>query len=193
MTPPFATRLSGWIHSYSLPRWERTSSINFSRIFGPTPARSSARPEAVTKTLDGTDVLAILLPGVTLNDAIPHVLGEFADVWKGEQDGNQVRIKTFRSHKLKQVCGESLKYGGKGELNLKQSFYREIVGWKLLSHPYVPSFLGVSETRFQFFIITPWLQCGNTTSHTLWDDRYGRLHLVCNTISPPTNRLRTPS
>jgi len=76
---------------------------------------------------------------------------------------NQVRIKTFRSHtvlnldKLKQLYVESLKYGGKGELNLRQSFYREIVGWKLLYHPNVLPFLGVSETRFQFFIITPWL------------------------------------
>ena len=51
------------------------------------------------------------LDGVTLSDAIPCGSGGFADIWKGQRDGNQVRIKAFRSQtaanldKIKRVCG----------------------------------------------------------------------------------------
>ena len=38
--------------------------------------------------------------GVTLNDSIPYASGGFADVWKGERNGNQVRIKAFRAQAL---------------------------------------------------------------------------------------------
>ena len=54
------------------------------------------------------------LPGITLSDAIAYVSGGFADVWKGQLDGNQVCVKAFRTQrlgnldKIKRVCGSSL-------------------------------------------------------------------------------------
>ena len=62
-------------------------------------------------------------PGVTLNGTIPHTSGGFADVWKGQLDGNQVCIKTFRTQaaagmdKIRRVCASSLLRRG-GETNL---------------------------------------------------------------------------
>ena len=35
-------------------------------------------------------------PGVTLAGTIPYVSGGFADTWKGQQGGSQVRVKVFR-------------------------------------------------------------------------------------------------
>ena len=64
-----------------------------------------------------------LLPEVTLSSDIPFASGGFADVWKGQQDGNQVCVKAFRTQpvanldKVKRVCGSSLFQHG-GELNL---------------------------------------------------------------------------
>ena len=52
--------------------------------------------------------------GVTLNDTIPCTSGGFADIWQGQQYGNVVCIKAFRSQtaanldKIKRVCNSSL-------------------------------------------------------------------------------------
>jgi len=49
--------------------------------------------------------------GVTLSDTIPYASGGFADIWKGQRDGNQVCVKAFRTQtaanldKIKRVCG----------------------------------------------------------------------------------------
>jgi len=53
-------------------------------------------------------------------------------------------------------------YDERGGLNLNQRFYRESVGWKDLSHPYVQPFLGASET---LFIISPWLPNGDIVKY----------------------------
>jgi hypothetical protein len=48
--------------------------------------------------------------GVILVDTIPYASGGFADVWKGDQGGDQVCVKTFRTQtarnldKIKRVC-----------------------------------------------------------------------------------------
>ena len=55
-----------------------------------------------------------LLPEVTLSGDIPFASGGFADVWKGQRDGNEVCVKVFRTQpaanldKVKRVCGSSL-------------------------------------------------------------------------------------
>jgi len=65
------------------------------------------------------------LPGVTLEKPrIPHALGEFADVWRGQLDGNRVCVKNFRPHtalnldKLKRVRGGSLDCDERDETDL---------------------------------------------------------------------------
>ena len=35
--------------------------------------------------------------GVTLSDTIPYASGGFANIWKGQRDGNQVCVKAFRT------------------------------------------------------------------------------------------------
>jgi hypothetical protein len=34
---------------------------------------------------------------VTLSDTTPYASSEFADIWKGQRDGNQVCVKAFRT------------------------------------------------------------------------------------------------
>jgi len=52
--------------------------------------------------------------GVTLSRTVPYSPGGFADVWKGELDGNRVCVKAFRTQtaangdRIRQVCGSSL-------------------------------------------------------------------------------------
>ena len=63
-------------------------------------------------------------PGVTLpSDPVPHASGGFADVLKGQLDGNDVCVKAFRVQtaanpdKIKQVCGSpTLQRGGEPNL-----------------------------------------------------------------------------
>jgi len=61
---------------------------------------------------------------------------------------------------------------------LNQGFYREIVGWKHLSHPNILPFLGVSETLFQFSIITPWLSHGDILRYIRKNQEVNRWELV---------------
>ena len=61
-------------------------------------------------------------PGVTLSDTIPYASGQFADIWKGQLDGNQVCLKVFRTNtpsnldKIKRVGDSSLSLGGEIDL-----------------------------------------------------------------------------
>ena len=54
------------------------------------------------------------LPGVTLSDTTPYAAGGFADIWKGQRDGNQVCVKALQTHtpanlkKIKRVRSNSL-------------------------------------------------------------------------------------
>ena len=60
------------------------------------------------------------LPGVTLSDTIPYAAGGFADIWKGQRDGNQVCVKALRTQtpanleKIRRVRGNSLFHRGGG-------------------------------------------------------------------------------
>ena len=67
---------------------------------------------------------------------------------------------------------------GRAQLNSNQRFYREIVGWKYVSHPNVLPFLGVSETLFSFCIISPWSRNGNIVEYIQKHRDANRLQLV---------------
>jgi len=72
-----------------------------------------------------------------------------------------------------------------------QRFYREVIGWKYVSHPNVLPFLGISETLFPFCIITPWLPNGNIVEYIRQHQGVNRLQLVrYRHKSLQTNRLR---
>ena len=61
--------------------------------------------------------------GVTLSDAIPYASGGYADIWKGQHDGNRVCLKAFRTQtaanldKIKRVCRVVLRRGVEPSLN----------------------------------------------------------------------------
>ena len=125
-------------------------------------------------------------PGVTLQSGTPHATGGFADVWEGQLDGNWVRVKAFRiqtvtnPQKIKHVCSNPIFKRG-NELfkpDPNQRFYREIVGWKHISHSNVLPFLGVSEMLSSFCVLTPWLLNGNIVEYTKKYHKANRLQLV---------------
>ena len=123
------------------------------------------------------------LDGVTLSDTIPYASGGFADIWKGQHNGNQMCVKAFRTQtaenlaRIKRVC-VGIPVRGWAQPDDDQQFYREIVAWKYVSHANVLPFLGVSETLFAFCIISPWLSNGNIIEYTKRKQGVNRLQLV---------------
>jgi len=121
---------------------------------------------------------------VALSDSTPHASGGFADIWKGELDGNRVCVKSFRTQaventeKFKRVRGSSLSTRGWAQPDFNQRFYREIVAWKYLSHSNVLPLLGASEMLFSFSIISPWLPNGNIIEYIKKTQGVNRLQLV---------------
>ncbi|KAF9645420.1 kinase-like protein [Thelephora ganbajun] len=105
-------------------------------------------------------------PGVTLSDIIPYASGGFADIWKGQLDGHQVCVKAFRTQTAANLG------------RIKRRFYREVIGWKYISHPNVLPFLGVSETLFPLCFVSPWLPNGNIIEYTRKNQRVNRLQLL---------------
>lgn len=81
------------------------------------------------RTLRGVSLAHGVLPtsyflsGVELASTIPHALGGFADIWRGQRDGSQVCVKAFRidttadPDKIKRVCSSFLSRR-EGQLNL---------------------------------------------------------------------------
>jgi len=126
--------------------------------------------------------------GVTLNNAIHCTSNGFADIWKGRRGGNQVCVKAFRIKKpwnlenIKVVRGGISIRGSSADDN--QRLYREIIGWKYVSHPNVLPFHGVSETLFPFCIISPWLSNGNIIEYIKKNQRANRLQLVSDLHDP---------
>ena len=59
-----------------------------------------------------------------------------------------------------------------------QRFYRDIVGWKHVSHANVVPFLGISETLLSFCIISLWLPGGNILEYIRKHRGANRLRLV---------------
>ena len=66
-----------------------------------------------------------------------------------------------------------------------QRFYREIIGWKYVSHPNIVPFLGVSETVFPFCVVSPWLSNGNILEYIKKNRRVDRLQLVSDPPRSP--------
>jgi len=115
-------------------------------------------------------------PGVTLNGTTPYASGGFADIWKGQEGGNQVRVKAFRTlphtDRIKRVCCVPISTGGGAQLGCYPSseFQRHCSS---------------------FACISPWLPNGRIIDHTRENQRVNRLHLVSTiiplTVEPPEN------
>lgn len=120
---------------------------------------------------------------VTLSDTLPYASGGFALTWKGLLDGRQVCVKAFPTQttaslqKIKLVC-DGVLMRGRTYPNSNQRFYREIVGWKYISHPNVVPFCRVSEALFPFCFITPWMPNGNIVDYVRENQSVNRLQLV---------------
>ena len=74
----------------------------------------------------GVLLKSYLLPEVTISDDIPFASGEFMDAWKGQQSGNQVCVKVFRTQqaarmdKFKQAWRFFIPTRGELNVDLKQ-------------------------------------------------------------------------
>jgi hypothetical protein len=60
-----------------------------------------------------------------------------------------------------------------------QTFRRKINGDMFISHPNVLPIIDVSETPFQFYMMSPWMPDGNITQYTQVNPNTNRLVLVC--------------
>jgi hypothetical protein len=75
------------------------------------------------------------------------------------------------------LCSHRFRRGRLRHL-FQQRFYREIVGWKYITHPNVLPVIGISETPPPFCIITPWMPNGNIVEYTRQNPDINRLLLV---------------
>lgn len=89
--------------------------------------------------------------------------GGFADVWKGEHNGKKVCIKVLRVS-LNDSTGR------------RQTFFKEAVVWKRLSHPNVVPFLGVTTNPPQF--VSEWMPHGTLTHYVTENASANRIALL---------------
>ena len=115
---------------------------------------------------------------------IPHALGGFANIHKGQCSGQPVRIKAFRTQNamntdsIKHVRIPTISDDAGLRHSTLQRLYNEIVRWKYISHPNLLPFLGISETPPLLSIICPWMPNGNIVEYTKREKGANRLLLV---------------
>ncbi|KAJ3559091.1 hypothetical protein NM688_g543 [Phlebia brevispora] len=101
---------------------------------------------------------SIFISGVKLKDKNPVRGGAFADIFHGQYMGKLVAVKKLRVFMQERE-----------ELRDKTSraFCREALTWKLLKHPHVLEFYGVSRELFTrtFCMVSPWLSHGNVNQY----------------------------
>ncbi|TCD70706.1 hypothetical protein EIP91_002082 [Steccherinum ochraceum] len=101
---------------------------------------------------------AFLLLDVRLLETSHRWSGGFADIYRGELDGQVVAIKRLRSIL---TIPETLRDAFKNVL------YRECLLWKGLLHQHILPFRGVAENIFEgsVCIISPWMSNGRISDH----------------------------
>ena len=117
---------------------------------------------------------------------IPQCAGGFADVWKGEHEGQEVAakvVKLYRNNDLestRRVSGPQLVMFINELDSPIQWFCKEVVMWRALRHPNVLPLLGVtmSEDPPRFVMVSEWMKNGNINEY-LKRVEADRLKLVC--------------
>jgi serine/threonine protein kinase len=130
-----------------------------------------------------------LLTGCVLSEGLEKdgkealTSGGFADIWLGKYKGRAVALKVLRIYggdniklvKKVRSLAHILTMGSNCNL---QSFCREAVLWKRLSHPNILPFLGVSTTLFSLCMVCEWMGNGNVMRYLKRNPAANRLHLV---------------
>lgn len=108
--------------------------------------------------------------------------GGFADVWLGRYEGRPVALKVLRIYgrdNLKKVKKVRLAETAFDTVaHISQSFCREAVLWKRLSHPNILPFLGASTKLFPLCMVCEWMENENIVSYLRKHPRSNRLELV---------------
>ncbi|OCH85353.1 kinase-like protein [Obba rivulosa] len=113
-----------------------------------------------------------LLPGTVRRvGTYPEASGAFAEVWKGQYDGQPVALKVFRI----------LKGDDKGGIvqDLK-TFCQEAIIWKRLRHRNITPFHGVDSTSFlpRLAMVCDWMFHGTITVYLENNQSADRLRLI---------------
>ncbi|THH23191.1 hypothetical protein EUX98_g7985 [Antrodiella citrinella] len=111
---------------------------------------------------------ATIIKGVKLTEKEKMGGGGYANVYLGRESYKHVAIK--RLHLYEKASDEIKR-------QTRQSFYRESMLWKHLSHKHVLPFLGVSEDVFPrtVCIILPWMSHGSIRDYIPRCQKEGRL------------------
>ena len=126
-----------------------------------------------------------IFPSIELSDESPeYTLSGITDFWKGIYRGEPVCIKAIRTQdpirlkEIKRVYGSFLisKMHSSGFM----TFRRYTNEHMYISELNVLPIINVSETRFPFCIMSPWMPGGNVTQYTQMNPGANRFLLVCS-------------
>jgi len=96
----------------------------------------------------------------------PAASGSFADVWQGRYGDSDVALKSIR------VSGtDNVK-------KIMESFCKEAIVWRHLSHPNVIPFLGIDTTLFRLCMVSLWAVHGNIRTFLRNNPRADRSSLI---------------
>lgn len=120
-------------------------------------------------------------------EEIPFATRGYTDLWKRDWNGRKVAVKALRfapdddRNKTTKVMvfliGRSpgIPWGTHFRL---QRFCKEVLLWKLLTHPNILTFYGASTRQNQFCMVSPWMENGNILNYTRKAPEANRLRLV---------------
>ncbi|KAF9645422.1 kinase-like protein [Thelephora ganbajun] len=80
---------------------------------------------------------------------MPQCRGGFADVWKGQYNGQEVAAKALRVSQTSNFD------------QIRRRFCKEVVMWNTLRHPNVLPLMGVTMTENQFVMVSEWMENGS--------------------------------
>lgn len=106
----------------------------------------------------------------------PVQYGEFADVWRGRHNGQDVAIKVIKAPLSKELQGK---------------FYKDAVAWKTLLHPNVLPLVGVMIYENHLTVVSEWMENGNINEFVKQNpgaDRFGLLVDVARGLTYIHNR-----
>ena len=109
----------------------------------------------------------LVISGVALRNKQPISGGTFADIYLGDYHGRQVAVKKLRISMLETPEGRMKVSRSLSrishKLTTRQQFCKEAMTWKLLDHPHILKFYGVSKDLFTdtLCMSSPWMPHGN--------------------------------
>ncbi|KAF9781132.1 kinase-like domain-containing protein [Thelephora terrestris] len=102
---------------------------------------------------------------------LPFATRGYTDLWKRDLNGGKVAVKALR-------------FGPDDDRSMiTKRFCKEILLWKILNHPNILPFYGISMNPKQFCMVSPWMENGNVLSYTRRNPEANRLRLLIDVAS----------